>query len=123
MLPPTVSGTATNIPNQEIVIFKRASIVTFIGLFTTQESPLTPEANPLVDIPDNQAFVNYASSSGNYSLDVPEGRAQTTNGSDARFVDNFDGLSVSITQTSSAPTADSVRQKEIATLTAAGRAF
>jgi len=84
---------------------------------------LTPEANPLVDIPDNQAFVNYASSSGNYSLDVPEGRAQTTNGSDARFVDNFDGLSVSITQTSSAPTADSVRQKEIATLTAAGRAF
>ena len=123
MLPPTVSGTATNIPNQEIVIFKRASIVTFIGLFTTQESPLTPEANPLVDIPDNQAFVNYASSSGNYSLDVPEDRAQTTNGSDARFVDNFGGLSVSVAQTSSAPTADSVRQKEIATLTAAGRAF
>ena len=60
----------------------------------TQENPLAPETNPVGDIPDTQAFVNYVASPGNYSLDVPEGWARTNNGSDVRFVDKFDGVSV-----------------------------
>jgi hypothetical protein len=89
----------------------------------TQENPLVPEANPVGDIPDSQAFVNYIASSSNYSLDVPEGWARTNTGSDVRFVNKFDGLGVSITQSASAPTVDSIRKNEIATLTNMGRAF
>ena len=89
----------------------------------TQESPLTPETNPVGDIPDSQVFVSYTASPGNYSLDVPEGWARTTNGSDVRFVDKFDGLSVTLTSAASAPTANSVRQNEVANLVQAGHAF
>ena len=89
----------------------------------TRENPLAPEINPLGDIPDTQAFVNYVASPGNYSLDVPEGWARTNNGSDVRFADKFDGVSVSITHAASAPTADSVQKNEIAALRAAGHAF
>jgi hypothetical protein len=89
----------------------------------TQQDPLAPETNPVGDIPDSQAFVNYISSPGNYSLDVPEGWARTNTGSDVLFVNKFDGLSVSITPAASAPTADNVRQSVIPTLTATGRAF
>ncbi len=89
----------------------------------TQENLLAPETNPVGDIPDSQAFVNYTGPSGNYSLDVPEGWARTNTGSDVRFVNKFDGLGVSITQSASAPTVDSIRKNEIATLTNMGRAF
>src|SRR5690349_3128905 len=89
----------------------------------TRENPVAPETNPVGDIPDSQVFVNYVASPGNYSLDVPEGWARTNNGSDVRFVDKFDGLSISITETASAPTADSVQKNETATLKAAGHAF
>jgi hypothetical protein len=89
----------------------------------TQENPVAPETNPVGDIPDSQVFVNYVASPGNYSLDVPEGWARTNNGSDVSFVDKFDGVSVSITQAASAPTADSTQKNEIAALKAAGHAF
>lgn len=92
-------------------------------VIATQENPVAPETNPVGDIPDSQVFVNYVASPGNYSLDVPEGWAQTNNGSDVRFVDKFDGVSVSITQAASAPTADSTQKNEIAALKAAGHAF
>src|ERR1700694_1990294 len=39
------------------------------------ENPLAPEASPLGDIPDNQVFVTFASSTGGYQLQVPEGWA------------------------------------------------
>lgn len=90
---------------------------------TTQESPLTPETNPVGDIPDTQAFVNYVASPGNYSLDVPEGWARTINTSDVRFVNKFDGVSVSITEAASPPTAESVKQNEVTSLTSSGHAF
>lgn len=89
----------------------------------TRENPVAPETNPVGDIPDSQVFVNYVASSGNYSLDVPEGWARTNNGSDVLFVDKFDGVSVSIAEATSAPTADSVQQNEAATLTSSRHAF
>jgi hypothetical protein len=94
-----------------------------VTAIAAQENPMAPETNPVGDIPDSQVFVNYVASPGNYSLDVPEGWARTSNGSDVLFVDKFDGLSVSITPSASAPTIDSIRQNEIATLTNTGRAF
>lgn len=90
---------------------------------STQEQPLAPETNPVGDIPDTQVFVNYVDSAGHYSLDVPEGWAQTNNGADVQFVDKFDGLSVSVTHAGSAPTSNTVDANEIRNLASSGRAF
>jgi len=87
------------------------------------EKPLVPEVNPVGDIPDSQVFVSYVASPGGYSLDVPEGWARSTNGSDVRFVDKFDGASVTLKPAASAPSAASVPQNEAAALAQAQRAF
>ncbi len=90
---------------------------------TTPENPIAPETNPVGDIPDTQTFITYSASSGNYSLEVPEGWARTTSGSDVRYVDKFDGVSVTLKPAASAPTAASAAQNEVAGLTQSERAF
>jgi hypothetical protein len=92
-------------------------------LASTGESPIAPETNPLGDIPDNQVFITYTASLGNYSLEVPEGWARTVTGPDVRFVDKFDGLSVTIKPSDTAPTAASASQNEIPALEKTGHAF
>jgi hypothetical protein len=89
----------------------------------TAENPLAPETNPLGDIPDSQVFITYVSSPGGYALEVPEGWARTISGSDVRFVDKFDGVSVTLKPAASAPTAASAAQNEVAALAQAQRAF
>jgi len=84
------------------------------------EKPKAPEKNPPGDIPDNQVFVKYAA--GGYELDVPEGWARTTRGTDVRFVYRFDGVSVTITDAAAPPGADSIRRTQAEQLKAAGRA-
>jgi hypothetical protein len=69
------------------------------------EQPLAPETSPAGDIPDNQVFVAYASPTGGYQLQVPEGWARTDQGSDVRFVSKLDGVQVAVTNASSVPTA------------------
>ena len=89
----------------------------------TQEAPLAPETNPVGDIPDSQVFVSYSDAASSYSLDVPEGWARTDSGSSVRFDDKFDGLSVALASSASAPTAATVGQNELAALAQSGRAF
>jgi hypothetical protein len=72
---------------------------------TTQEKPIAPETNPVGDISDTQVFVNYQASNGGYSLDVPEGWARTTDGTNVRFDAQFDGVSVSLHPNSPVPAA------------------
>jgi hypothetical protein len=74
------------------------------------------------DIPDNQAFVSFTSSSGNYSLDVPEGWARTSNGADVRFTNKFDGVAVKIKPVTAAPTAAST-DPQVMALVQSERAF
>ena len=74
------------------------------------------------DIPDTQVFVTYTSSPGKYSLDVPEGWAQTTNGTDVSFVSNLNALQVTLTSASTQPAASSVRNDQAVTLQQTGRA-
>jgi hypothetical protein len=69
------------------------------------EQPLAPETSPAGDIPDNQVFVAYASPTGGYQLQVPEGWARTDQGTDVRFVSKLDGVQVAVTNASSVPTA------------------
>lgn len=90
---------------------------------TTPESPVAPETNPVGDIPDTQVFITYVAAQGNYSLEIPEGWARTTRGSDVRFVDKFDGVSVTLKPTAAAPTVASAAQDEITALTQSERAF
>ncbi len=92
---------------------------------TSTEQPVAPVSSTLAsanDIPDTQTFVTYSSSSGGYQLDVPEGWARTTKAADVNFIFNLDGLQVSITKTTTAPTAASVRTNQAVTLQQNGRA-
>jgi hypothetical protein len=70
----------------------------------TVEPVVAPEQNPAGDIPDTQAFVPYTSAPGGYALDVPEGWARSTDAANVRFENKLDGLSVTITPVTTAPT-------------------
>src|SRR5262245_11069088 len=71
----------------------------------TPEQAVAPEQNPAGDIPDTQLFVRYVAPGG-FSLEVPEGWARSTSGSDVRFVDKLDGVQIVLSDTTSAPTAE-----------------
>jgi hypothetical protein len=86
------------------------------------EQPAAAEISPAGDIPDNQVFVVFASSSGGYQLQVPEGWARTDNGTDVRFVSKLDGVQVAIASASTAPTAASAQAAQVADLQRSGRA-
>jgi hypothetical protein len=66
--------------------------------------------------------VVFASPSGGYQLQVPEGWARTDNGADVRFVSKLDGVQVAITSASTAPTAASAQASQVADLQRSGRA-
>ncbi len=86
------------------------------------ETPVAPEKNPPGDIPDSQVFITYRSTAGQYQLEVPEGWARSTQGAEVSFIDKLDGIKLSITQASAAPTAASARTNEVAALLKSGRA-
>ena len=86
------------------------------------ENPLAPEKNPPGDIPDSQVFVKYVSAQGGYALEVPEGWARTTNGSDVAFTFHFDGLSVTVTHALKQPGADGIRTTQADNLKKTGQA-
>jgi hypothetical protein len=67
--------------------------------------------------------VTYTSSSGHYQLEVPEGWAQTTNGSDVSFVSNLNALQVTLTTAATQPTAGTVRNDQAVRLQQTGRAI
>lgn len=86
------------------------------------DSAIAPEVNPPGDIPDTQAFVKYTSSAGGYRLDVPEGWARTESGNGVTFVDKFDGVKISVSPATSAPTAATARATEAKQIESQGHA-
>ena len=77
----------------------------------------SPDSNPQVgDIPDTQVFVTYQSSSAGYQLQVPEGWARATSGTDVSFVNKLDGVQISLMHASIAPTARSVSTNQAVAL-------
>lgn len=74
------------------------------------------------DIPDTQVFVTYSSSPGKYQLEVPEGWAQTINGTNVSFASNLNALQVTMANGSTQPTATSVRNDQVVSLQQTGRA-
>jgi hypothetical protein len=92
------------------------------SLPATQTPGTDVQSAPSGDIPDTQAFVTYTSVPDGYKLDAPEGWSRTVNGADVRFINQFDGVEVALTQTSTAPTVESVRAQQVLDLEKAGRA-
>ncbi len=86
------------------------------------ETPIAPENNPPGDIPDTQVFVAFTSSAGGYKLDVPEGWARTTSGTNATFTNTFNGVAVDAMNASTAPTVENVRGSVVPMLEQSGRA-
>ncbi len=90
---------------------------------TEQPAPVSSGAQVTgSDIPDTQVFVTFTSSPGKYQLVVPEGWAQSANGTDVSYTSNLDGLQVTLTSAAAQPTANSVRTEQVITLQQTGRA-
>ena len=100
-----------------------SSTETAIG---STETAVAPEVNPPGDIPDSQAFVKFANSTGGYQLEVPEGWAQMAAppeySSDVTFVNKYDGVGVHVVPASAPPTVASVQAKEVKQLQTQGHA-
>ena len=89
---------------------------------SANEKAVAPEKNPPGDIPDTQVFVKYSSEKGGYELQVPEGWAQTENGTDVTFADKYDGLQVNVAPVSDPITLESVKGNQETDLKKTGRA-
>jgi hypothetical protein len=92
-----------------------------VAVAWAQEQPIAPEANPPGDIPDSQVLITYESPLG-LTLKIPEGWARTDRADGAFFADRYDSVDLSVAPAPAAPTADSVRRKEIPELVRAGHA-
>ena len=86
-----------------------------------QEKATAPEVNPPGDIPDNQAFVAYASPLG-FSIKAPEGWARKESAGGVSFADKYGTVEVTISNKAAAPTLASVKTVEAAELEKNGRA-
>ncbi len=76
---------------------------------TSTPGPVATESNPPGDIPDNQAFVAYASAAGGFVVKVPEGWARTGSGAEVTFTDKLNSVGVAEASSATAPTVASVR--------------
>jgi hypothetical protein len=85
------------------------------------EQPLKPEKNPPGDIPDNQVFITYASPHG-FSFKVPEGWARKDLADGAMFADKYGRITVTETDSSTAPDEASAKQTLIPELEKSARA-
>lgn len=86
---------------------------------TTAAGGSGKEVNPPGDIPDNQAFVVFQPPSGEYSVKVPEGWAQTSDAHGVLFSDKFNAIRVEVTASPAAPTVDFARSVDFAQVVAA----
>ncbi len=85
------------------------------------EKAVPAEQNPPGDIPDTQVFIDYTSPQG-FKMKVPEGWARSDHVDGASFVDKLDGVIVSVSKVTSAPTAESVKANEVTNLKTTERA-
>jgi hypothetical protein len=88
-----------------------------------QAGPEASEVNPAGDIPDDQVFVTFTADSGDYSVKVPEGWARTDNGPSTTFTDKLNSITVEETSADTAPTVESARQNEVASIQASSKKF
>jgi hypothetical protein len=78
---------------------------------TTKGASSTPETNPAGDIPDNQVYVPFTPPGGGFSVKVPEGWAQSRNGTVTTFADKLNSIRIEAQQAAAAPTVASGTQE------------
>jgi hypothetical protein len=76
-------------------------------------NPNAPEVNPAGDIPDNQVFVPYRAPSGDFTVKVPEGWAQSSDGNATVFTDKLNTIRIEESTADNAPTVQSVKDNEV----------
>lgn len=86
-----------------------------------RETAVAPETNPPGDIPDNQVFITYKSAQG-FSMQVPEGWSRSDTKDGVTFADKYGSIDIATAKVAAAPTPDSVKSAEVATLTTTGHA-
>ncbi|MCW2689400.1 MAG: hypothetical protein JWR37_4290 [Mycobacterium sp.] len=74
-----------------------------------------PESNPTGDIPDSQVFVPFTAPQHLFTVSVPEGWAQSTDGTATTFTDKLNSVRIETHPNPAAPTPDSALH-EISTL-------
>jgi hypothetical protein len=91
----------------------RGRVLTSLSVIGALLSPALAVADTPTpgDIPDNQAFVRFSTSS--YSLVAPEGWARTTTGHRVALRDKYNAISVEVTAVAAAPTVRSVTASEV----------
>ena len=88
-----------------------------------QQAAVPAEKNPPGDIPDNLAFVPYASPSGGYRFTHPEGWAETHTGAAVLFTDKLNGVTAQPGTATSPPTVASARAHDVPELRSSQAAF
>ena len=81
-------------------------------------NPNGTEVLPPGDIPDNQVFVVYSSTSGGYSIRYPQGWSQRVSGPTSTFSQNFNRIEVTATKSPTRPTEASARTSDVPRLRA-----
>lgn len=74
------------------------------------------EDNPIGDIPDTQVYVPFAAADGSFTLSVPEGWAQTSDGTAVTFTDKLNTVRIDARPADSAPSPESVKRGELSSV-------
>ncbi len=93
------------------------------GVASPGSSAPAAESNPAGDIPDNQAFVTYTAPDHSFTLQVPEGWAQTTAGTTVVFTDKFNSIALAPRSGFYAPTTDYARTVELPEIATSTRGY
>jgi hypothetical protein len=91
------------------------------GAGSTQSGAL--ESNPAGDIPDNQAFVAFRDSAGRFTVEVPEGWAQTSDAGTVVFSDKYNSIRIQTQGASTAPTTSSVSSSDLPAIAASASGY
>jgi hypothetical protein len=86
-------------------------------------NPNAPEANEAGDIPDDQAFVEFAPDGAGYAVKVPEGWARSEDGGAITFTDKLNSIRMEAVDAASAPTVESAKANEVPKLESAVKGF
>jgi hypothetical protein len=78
---------------------------------------------PPGDIPDNQAFVAFASPAGHYTIKVPEGWARADQGSVTTFSDKLNSIRIETVPAPAAPTVATVQSQDVPAVRTQSRCF
>jgi hypothetical protein len=76
---------------------------------TSAAGSSTSEVNPSGDIPDNQVFIAFQAPSGDFTVQVPEGWAQTQGGGATMFTDKLNSIRIEEADVATAPSVQSVQ--------------